>query len=70
MKERILNNWNILRFIRLALGIAITVQGALAGSWSFAILGVLLTIMPLLNYGSCNNGACAVPPRKSKFDTR
>lgn len=54
MKQTILYNWNLMRFIRLAAGIAITVQAIIARDAMLVVLGLLFTGMPLFNIGCCN----------------
>jgi len=44
-----LRNWNFMRFLRLAMGVFIIVQGVQTQQWLFIILGALFTLMPLLN---------------------
>lgn len=58
MKQLLLNNWTLLRFIRLALGIIIIVQGVIAGSALFALAGILFTGMALFNTGCCATDNC------------
>lgn len=55
-----IKGWNFMRLLRLAIGIFIIVQGIMMGEWMLAVLGVLFSIMPVLNVGcggvagSCN----------------
>ncbi len=64
MIQRMCSNWNLIRFIRLALGIAIIVQSAMAGNWTMGILGLAFTAMPVFNIGCCGNSGCATPVNK------
>ncbi len=68
MKQTIFTNWNLMRFLRLGIGIAILVQAVLARDVMFAFLGILFTAMPLFNVGCCGTSGCYVPPQK-KSDT-
>ena len=65
MKQGILNNWNFMRFFRLALGIAIIVQAAIAKDWMIGLMGLIFTAMPLFNMGCCSMGGCAAPLKKN-----
>ena len=65
MKQAILSNWNFMRFLRLALGIAIIVQSAIAGNWAMAVVGLLFTAMPVFNIGCCGTAGCAATVKKS-----
>ena len=64
MKEY-LRNWNVMRVLRLALGIFIIVQGIIEKEWLFVGLGSLFSLMPLLNIGCCGVSGCNTPVRKS-----
>jgi len=66
MKHIILNNWNFMRVLRLALGIFILVQGIGMKDWPVAALGGLFALMPLFNIGCCCAGGCGVPPQRQK----
>lgn len=62
-----LSQWNVMRVLRLVMGILIIIQGVKAGMWLIAGLGVLFTILPLMNIGGCSvNGSCQVPPRERR----
>lgn len=62
--KNILINWTLFRFIRLALGIFILIQGITMGDKVSLLLGTLFTSMPLLNIGCCGVGACDVSYKK------
>lgn len=70
MKQTIFTNWNFMRFFRLALGIAVLVQAAIAGDSVFVILGLLFTAMPVFNIGCCGTNGCYVPPVKKEENTK
>lgn len=70
IKQAILSNWNFMRFLRLALGIAIIVQSAIAGNWAMAVVGLLFTAMPVFNIGCCGTAGCATPVKKSSETTK
>lgn len=63
--NNILSNWNLLRLLRLSLGIFIIVQGVQDGIWMFALLGGLFALLAVLNVGCCGLGSCAPPVRKA-----
>ena len=65
MKQRILSNWNFMRFLRLGLGMAIIVQAVWEGNWTLGIVGLLFTAMPVLNIGCCGTAGCSIPARKT-----
>ncbi len=59
-----LRSWNVVRLLRLVMGIVITIQGIMASHWLIAGLGALFTLLPILNISTCSSGACEVPRRK------
>ncbi len=69
MKQAIFSNWNLMRFLRLALGIAIIVQSVVAKDWTMGIVGALFTVMPVFNIGCCGAGGCATTPQKKTSET-
>lgn len=50
-----LSNWDVMRFIRLALGVAIMIQGFVMKDWSFVFIGGAFSLMPIFNIGCCAN---------------
>ena len=66
MKELIFKNWNIIRFLRLGIGIAIVVQAIMASDVMIALAGLLFTGMAVFNAGCCGTSGCTTTPvRKS-----
>lgn len=61
MKQLVLHNWNLIRVLRLAMGIAILVQAVLANDVLFGMIGILFTAMPVFNLGCCAGGNCSAP---------
>lgn len=61
MKQSILNGWNLMRIVRLALGIIVMVQGFQANEWLLVALGALFSLMPLFNIGCCGVSGCNTP---------
>ena len=70
MKQTILYNWNLMRFIRLAAGIAITVQAIIARDGMLVVVGLLFTGMPIFNIGCCGTNGCATPVKKNSVTTK
>ncbi|MCX6299338.1 MAG: hypothetical protein NTY72_09640 [Bacteroidetes bacterium] len=62
--NNLLQNWNLMRALRLVLGGIILVQGIQAQEYMYALAGVFLSGMALANIGCCGVGGCAVPPKK------
>lgn len=70
MKQIILNNWNFMRVLRLALGLFILVQGALMKDWTLVALGGLFSLTPLFNIGCCGVGGCSTPVQRNNIRER
>lgn len=70
MKNNILNNWNLFRFIRLAIGLYLLIDGIRTGMWMLIGLGALFTLMPLLNKSCCAASNCNTSTKNSdQFDS-
>jgi len=54
-----------MRVLRLALGIFVIAQGIHAKEWWFVAMGVLFSLMPLLNIGCCSTSGCNTTILKS-----
>lgn len=57
--KTLLKSWDISRLLRLAIGIAVAVQGILVTDWMLIILGGLFSLMALMNIGCGVNGNCS-----------
>lgn len=68
MKSILLKNWNIVRIIRLLMGIGIMYQGFSAGDKTIGFLGFIFTILPLLNQGCCGINGCENTTKKSNLN--
>lgn len=67
MKQAIFSNWTVMRFLRLAMGIAILVQAVMIKDILFVLGGIIFTAMPVFNIGCCGMAGCAAPaPKKQK----
>lgn len=70
MKETILSNWTLMRFLRLGMGIAILVQAVIAKDILFAFAGFIFTALPVFNMGCCGTAGCAAPLKKNQDSTK
>lgn len=69
IKQTILSNWNLMRFLRLGLGITILVHSIIASNWIMGILSIGFTALPIFNIGCCGTTGCNTPKRKSAETT-
>ena len=65
-----MKNWNLIRIIRLMLGIYILIDGVYTRQWIFVVAGALFSLMPLLNIGCCVAGNCDMQPDNRKPEKR
>lgn len=56
--KRYLQNWNLMRVLRLAIGLLVMGQGFFAGEYLFVLLGGLFALMPVLNVGCGSSAGC------------
>jgi hypothetical protein len=70
MKQQLLTNWTLMRFLRLTIGIAILVQAVMVKDILFAFAGIIFTAMPVFNVGCCGTAGCAAPPSKKQNTTK
>jgi hypothetical protein len=68
MKERILSNWNVIRFIRLVIGAGAAVQGILQKETILTVAGIFLLLGAVLNYGCCGSAGCPVSYSKKQTE--
>ena len=68
--KSILNNWTIIRFLRLAIAIVILIQAIYQKDFAFGVLALLLMLMAITNVGCCGAGGCKVdvPNKKNKHE--
>lgn len=66
MLNKITKNWSISRFIRLGIGLYLLVDGVRSGMILFVLLGVIFTILPLMNIGCCASNSCSVNPSEKE----
>lgn len=64
-KETIFNNWNFMRWLRLALGIYIAVQAVETLSIFSGVVAVFFMFQAITNTGCCGTNGCAVPIKKN-----
>ena len=60
MKARILNDWGVIRCIRLVVGTGAAVQGVLQSEWFLTIAGLFVVPGAVLTYGCCGSAGCSV----------
>ena len=64
--KKIINGWNVMRVIRLALGIAALVQGFLQKENLLVVAGMWILFSALFNVGCCGSGGCTIQTNAKK----
>ncbi len=65
MKYTILENWNLMRFMRLLIGIIIAIQAIQTLEILPGLLASFFIYQSLTNTGCCANNACSIPLKES-----
>lgn len=63
MKNLLLTNWHLMRWVRLAVAIFLFSQAYIMREWSFVGIGIFFLIQVIFNMG-CGPNGCAVPNSK------
>jgi len=66
LKNRLLHNWNAMRWVKLILGGWILVTAIQAADYAFSFFGGFFVITALTDTGCCATGACYSPPATGK----
>lgn len=64
--NRILSNWNIIRGLRLVIGLAALIQGIVQKDMVLGLLGIVLLFTALANVGCCGAASCPVDIKENK----
>ncbi|MBG9376324.1 hypothetical protein I5907_08765 [Panacibacter sp. DH6] len=62
----ILTEWNVMRILRLTIGIMALVQAFTEGSWIMGIAGFFVMIAAIANLGCCGPAGCAVSKQRKQ----
>ncbi len=65
IRETLLTDWNLMRILRLALGIYVSVQAVETQSTISMIFAVFLLFQAFSNTGCCGSNGCAIPIKKN-----
>lgn len=60
----LVSGWNLMRIIRLLLGIFILAEGISSQQWIPGIIGGIFLMQALLNVGCCGTNSCNVADSK------
>ena len=65
IRETLLTDWNLMRILRLGLGIYVSVQAVETQSMISMIFAVFLLFQAFSNTGCCGSNGCAIPIKKN-----
>ena len=66
MMKGILNNWSVMRGLRLVIGIIALVQSIIQKDITLGIIAAFLLVTAIANVGCCGSNGCAVNFNKHK----
>lgn len=66
MMKAILNNWSVMRGLRLVIGVIIFVQSIIQKDITLGIIAGFLLVTAIANIGCCGSNGCAVNFKSSK----
>jgi hypothetical protein len=68
--QTLLSGWNIMRVLRLVIGIAAMIQAYQQSSWPLAVAGFFVMLLALANLGCCGTAGCTVKSRPRKDNSK
>jgi hypothetical protein len=68
LKQQLFSGWNLMRWIRLIIGIALAIEAFSGGNIIFGFVAAILLLQVFTNTG-CGGGSCNIPQAKPKSNT-
>ncbi|QEC67461.1 hypothetical protein FRZ67_09195 [Panacibacter ginsenosidivorans] len=68
--QTLLKGWNVMRVLRLAIGIMAIIQAYQQGSWALAIAGFFVVILAIANLGCCGAAGCNVKSSRREDNSK
>jgi hypothetical protein len=62
MRDKLLNDWNFMRVVKLLLGIYVAYEAIVSQQYILGILAVLFLYQAIFNVSPCGVAGCAVKP--------
>lgn len=66
MKDRLLNDWNFMRAVKLLLGIYVIYEAIVSKQYFLLILAALFLYQAVFNVSTCGINGCSVKPNPVK----
>jgi hypothetical protein len=67
MKYRLLNNWHLMRILRLGIGLMIVVMAVQTKDWIPGLLGSFFLYQALADVGCCGSGGCNTDHKQPNY---
>jgi hypothetical protein len=64
--KKMINGWNVMRVVRLLIGIAALVQGVLQKENLLLVAGLWILFSAVFNVGCCGSGGCTIQSSSKK----
>ena len=61
LKQRMLTNWDLMRIVRLGIGIMMLVMGIQAKDWALGLFSTFFLYQAITGTGCCGSRACDAP---------
>jgi hypothetical protein len=61
IKQRLLYNWDFMRWLRLGIGVLIGIQSIRTFDAFSGLIAIFFLFQAITNTGCCGSGGCAVP---------
>lgn len=66
MKDKLLNDWNFMRAVKLLLGVYVTYDAIVSKQYFLLILAALFLYQAIFNVSTCGINGCSVKPTPLK----
>lgn len=69
IKTALLQGWTFMRWLRLAIVIAMLIQTYISHDGFYAVIAIFFLFQVFSNQGFCGNSSCSIPVNKTKSDS-
>jgi hypothetical protein len=66
LKEKVYNNWHLMRIVRLAIGIGMIILAIQTKDWAAGLFGGFFLFQAVTDTGCCGTQGCAAPRRNGR----
>jgi len=69
LKQRLFTNWNLLRMMRLGIGITLLVMGIQSKDWAVGLFSIFFLYQAVTNTSCCGAQGCYTPQNRETMDS-